>query len=470
MEMTTPPPSTSAPRTGHRSPKKRKLDVAAAPVDNDNNSDNNDDHDNALDPDATPRSSRSQASSGLAMRFALPAPPRLPPPPGFVGDDSTASTASASTASVASSTKGSRRSASPVKNIAGLQRLDKPVLFGGLEANAAKSQLPRDAQQLYHDIYRVTKFQQGLFPPEIRRHIEAEYDGQYHPDSVYRPVDEREGGGEEPFFDYLPVAHLFTNTQEGVSTQSRIAHAEFYRLCAIRDAARQCLALRRAEASWNSLVHEPLLHLALASRRKFVVCENATSARILPCFQPSLVTGEVAGAKMVDFALAPNLASDPDIDSAIQTRLLQMAKQMKSPAGLASLCVNQTDYNPLARFPTAITVETKVGGGNPEEGRMQLGIWTAAWHKRMETLGVTGRNPPLPLPTLPLILTHDHEWSLYFAVDRLERIDICGPMPIGMTDNIPNIYQLLAVLRLLVTWIETEFRPWIINAFVPPPT
>ena len=101
---------------------------------------------------------------------------------------------------------------------------------------------------------------------------------------------------------------------------------------------------------------------------------------------------------------------------------------------------------------------------------MQLGIWTAAWHRRMETFDITGqKSSPLPLPTLPLILTYDHEWSLYFAVDHLERIDIYGPMPIGMTDNIPNIYQLLAVLRLLATWIDTEFRSWIINAFDPPP-
>jgi hypothetical protein len=448
LEMTTPPPSTSAPRMGGRSalsrrPKKRKMDAAAAADADDNGSDNDD---NDLDPNATPRSSRSQASSLLATWIDFPLPPSLPPP-GFAGDDSAASTASA-----ASSTKGSRRSASPVKNIPGLQRLDKPIFFGGLEANAAKSQLPSDLQRLYRDIYPITKFQQGIYPPEIRTHVEAIYDGQYHPNSVYREGDEGSGSGVdggnggnnsgELFFDYLPVAALFTNAPEGVSTQSRIAHAEYYHICNIMDNAKQCLALRRAEASWNTKVHEPLLELALASRPKSVVCENATSARVLPCFLPSLGTGEVAGAKMVDVVLAPNLASDPALDSAIQTRLLQLAKQMKPP-GLASafLCVNQTDYHPLTRFPAAITVETKVAGGNLEEGRMQLGIWTAAWHRRMETLGITtGRTSPLPLPTLPLILTYDHEWSLYFAVDHVERIDIYGPMPIGMTDNIPKIY------------------------------
>lgn len=69
-----------------------------------------------------------------------------------------------------------------------------------------------------------------------------------------------------------------------------------------------------------------------------------------------------------------------------------------------------------------MTIETKIGGANSEEGRLQLGIWTAAWHIRMAALGVGGGKNGPSLPTLPLILTHDHEWSLYFAVDRGHKI------------------------------------------------
>jgi hypothetical protein len=158
----------------------------------------------------------------------------------------------------------------------------------------------------------------------------------------------------------------------------------------------------------------------------------------------------VAEGKMVDFVLAPKLGSGSELDIAIQNRLVEMAKQMKS-SGLVSayLCVNQTDYPPLMRFPAAVTMETKIAGASLEEGRLQLGIWTAAWHRRMEMLGVGGGKPGPQLPTLPLILAHDHEWSLYFAVDRLDKIEIFGPMQIGMTDNLPNIYPLLTVLGFL---------------------
>ncbi|KAH6632810.1 hypothetical protein F5144DRAFT_263741 [Chaetomium tenue] len=454
LEMTTPP--SSAAQTGGLSPgpKKRKIDDGKT-----------DSHEPDPDPDATPRSSRSQRPSATTLSLRTAFPPL-------------SSLSHSTTASVVSnrqdrSSKGSRRAASPVKNVTGLQRLDKPVTFDSLDDNAGLTQLPEDARQLYYDIFAVTKYQTGIYPAEIRPKVEALYAGHPPPDSVYRKHEsgndqDRMRHDEEHFFDYLPISALFSGTAEGASFQARIAHAEFYKVRGIKDRARECLALHRAEAAWNTKVHEPLLELALSKRHTSVRCENATSARILPCFLPCLITGEVAEGKMVDFVLAPNLGSESELDFAIQNKLIDLAKQMKS-SGLisAQLCVNRTDYPPLMRSPAAVTIETKVAGGSLEEGRLQLGIWTAAWHRRMETLGVGGGKAGLQLPTLPLILTHDHEWSLYFAVDRLNKIEIFGPMPIGMTDNLPNIYQLLTVLGFLGAWIDTTFRSWVINAFCP---
>ena len=454
LAMTTPP--SSAARTGSLSPgpKKRKIDHSRP-----------DSHGPDPDPDATPRSGRSQRppATTLSMRTAFPPPSSL----------SHSSATSIVSDRQDRSSKGSRRAASPVKNITGLQRLDKPVMFYSLDDNAGLRQLPEDVRQLYYDIFAVTKYQTGIYPAEIRAEIEALYTGHSPPDSIYRKPEggngqhamgHKEGG----FFDYLPLFALFSGTIEGASFESRVAYAELHKLRSIKDHARKCLALRRAEAAWNTKVHDPLLELALSRRYTSVNYENAMSARILPCFLPYLITGEVAEGKMVDFVLAPNLDSESELDLAIQNNLVEQAKQMKS-SGLVSahLCVNQTDYPPLMRSPAAVTIKTKVAGASLEEGRLQLGIWTAAWHKRMEALGIGGGKPGPPLPTLPLILTHDHEWSLYFAVDRLNRIEVFGPMQIGMTDNLPNIYQLLTVLRFLGAWVDTTFRSWVINAFCP---
>ena len=66
-------------------------------------------------------------------------------------------------------------------------------------------------------------------------------------------------------------------------------------------------------------------------------------------------------------------------------------------------------------------------------------------------------NPGYP-SILPLILTHEHQWSLYFAVDRLDKIEVCGPLPIGTTDNLLSIYALLPPLSRLMAWIDRDFR------------
>ncbi|KAK5656462.1 hypothetical protein OQA88_4845 [Cercophora sp. LCS_1] len=434
VEMTTPPSSGPEP-PAHPSPKKRKV--------GDGDGDN-------VDPDATPRSDRSYATS-LSRPTVTSLPERVP-----------LSFPSASSATSDSqdraSDRGSRSSTSPVKKTPDLCRLEKPVVFASLEPNPLKNQLPQDAHQLYSDIFTATKFPRGIYPQAIRALIEDAWDAMYHPEELYEKLEDpslHNGFREDDYFDYLPVANLFSGALAGASIRSRVAHAEYYKICAISEGAKHCKVLRRAEASWNAKVHEPLLELAAMRQRASVSCENATSARILPCFLPSLVTGETARGKMVDFVLAPKL--ETELESAIQAKLAALAAGKKSPT--LHVGINQTDYTPLTHFPAAVSVETRVAGGNLEEGLMQLSIWTAAWHKRMEALGVAGKNQAR-LPTLPLILTHEHQWSLYFAVDRVDKIEVCGPLPIGTTDNLLNIYALLPSLSRLMTWIDRDFRFW----------
>ncbi|KAK0749563.1 hypothetical protein B0T18DRAFT_460916 [Schizothecium vesticola] len=234
-------------------------------------------------------------------------------------------------------------------------------------------------------------------------------------------------------YNHLPLLALASGVPS--SRQAHIAYGEFYRVRTIKRCARKCLALRLSEAEWNSDVHKPLLNLALTtwSGDASVACQNVTSARILPCFLPFTSTGDVAEGKMVDFVLSPKIPNDSELDMAIRDALRARAvQQQQSPASNAAHhCVNQTDYPVLSRAPIAVTIETKVAGANLDEGRLQLGIWTAAWHYRMRMLGVGGDAGGPPLPTLPLILTWDHEWKLFFAIDRVHRIEIFGPLQIG---------------------------------------
>ncbi|ATY67157.1 hypothetical protein A9K55_000435 [Cordyceps militaris] len=388
-----------------------------------------------------------------------------------------ASIGHSSAASFVSDRQSSRRSASPVKTITGLQRLDKPVLYRPIDDdNPDFEELPKDVRQLHNNILAVTIDRIDIYPAEIRTQIESLLTLRPPPDCAYRQLEKEtddnrgrlaQGTGkpDAPFFDFLPLSSLFAEL-ETTSLQTRFALAELYQLRTIESLAKECLALRRSEAAWNALVHGPLLKLALSRQHGSVFYEYATSARILSSFRPSLITGEVSEGKMVDFVLAPRLSAD--LDSAIQNRLIELSRQSKSSALASSqLFVNQTDYTPLMRSPLAISIETKVAGARLEEGRLQLGIWTASWYKRMEMLGIGCGMPDYRLPTLPLILVCDHQWSLYFAIDRLDRIEIRGPLQIGMTDHLTRIYPLLTVLGLLSTWIDTTFRSWVTNTFMP---
>lgn len=76
--------------------------------------------------------------------------------------------------------------------------------------------------------------------------------------------------------------------------------------------------------------------------------------------------------------------------------------------------LNQTRYSPLTHSPSAISLETKTSVGSLEEAKVQLGVWTAASHKRMGLLlGSHDRR----IVTLPFLLAVEHDWKLFFACD-----------------------------------------------------
>ncbi|KAK3695721.1 hypothetical protein B0T22DRAFT_488983 [Podospora appendiculata] len=437
------------------STKKRKVG-STGDGDGDGNSGSSRGIPDAVDPDQTSQTGQSKNSI-----FAIPLAAKFPHRPLLTSSATSAppSVATTNTTSDRQLRKPRTRSASPLKTYS----------------------LPEDARDLFSKLWKTLTFDQGIFPAEVRPEIEL-LNRKFLPINFREAEHGSQGSGQEPeehdrdagqdtrrdsFLDFLPIWALPLAADQPSTTPTRLARAEFHHIRHLETVARECLALRRSEASWNSKVHEPLLEMALWKHGKV----------ILPVFIPALATGETVEGKMVDFVLSPKFATIDNragatpqrarrnvaIDAAIQNKL---AAQWPS-TGSSILGVNHTDYPPLLRAPIAVTIETKIAGASSEEGRLQLGIWTAAWHTRMATLGGGGgRDGPL-LPTLSLILTNDHEWTLYFAADRGSKIDILGPRQIGITDTFQGIYRLLAVLRLLANWIEDEFRDWVMAAFFP---
>ncbi|KAH6628747.1 hypothetical protein F5144DRAFT_580029 [Chaetomium tenue] len=378
-----------------------------------------------------------------------------------------------------------KRSSSPVRNTDSLRYLDKPVIYGHLRD---AKQLPADAATLWNAVYPVVKFTTCIFPTEIRSEISSLYLYAL-PERIFGTTSAKEsktrkGLGEDArkntsldstitmqdeFPDQLPAVWAFAraSTQPSVTPQ-RLALAEFLAARNINRETWRCMDGKYSEAAWNSRVHEPLLDLALFRHGPHVGYVNATSAKIRPAFMPSLSTGKaIAEGKMVDFVMTRCLdykdpvAADAELDVAIRAKLQRQPDSWP-------LTVNQTDYTPLTRSPVAVAIGTKALAldASMEEGRVQFAVWTAAWHRRMEALGI-GNRGQTPLPTLPLILTMGHEWTLYFACDRGTTIEILRAMDIGSTNDLEGVYKLLDVLRLLADWIDDVFYQWAVSAFIP---
>ncbi|KLU90595.1 hypothetical protein MAPG_10447, partial [Magnaporthiopsis poae ATCC 64411] len=130
------------------------------------------------------------------------------------------------------------------------------------------------------------------------------------------------------------------------------------------------------------------------------------------------------------------------------------------PDGLET--ISQTVYRPLTRRPAGVVVATKSADNDLNRGRIQLAVWTTAWHERVRAL--CGSSRPR-FVTLPLLLSGERRWDLYFACDRGDDvgIEIVGPVDVGGTGDLLTLYAFLAVLRALAAWMDGPFKLWMME-------
>ncbi|OAA46413.1 hypothetical protein ISF_09546 [Cordyceps fumosorosea ARSEF 2679] len=239
----------------------------------------------------------------------------------------------------------------------------------------------------------------------------------------------------------------------------------------------------RSEAGWNNLVHTPLLEHATLHMPHLEV-EPITSAQIMPAFRPLLISGEqvplpssetsAAGSsvsgrsglatsirrgaamttsvhKMVDYAL---VLRPSDALQALIDRFLEGEPWEKQS-------INQTRYEPLRAQPAPVFIETKTTSGTQDSANVQLGIWVAAWHKRIRTVASQAGTEERLL-TLPVVQVIGGVWSVLYVVDDGTHIRVLDDdCRIGNTNNILGIYQLQASIAALGRWVEDTFTPWV---------
>lgn len=268
-------------------------------------------------------------------------------------------------------------------------------------------------------------------------------------------------------------------------------------LCNIHREAEESKLLQRHETGWNHLVHTPLLSLVFQPQPRTSVSvrvEPVMDATIMGDSIPRLRQDSSSGPSSA-FALSASATDTSSWDDASSQDIRQVDPAhlhsrsdvkrvdyvlcMVLPDGLLKttiselviltsmkdggyMHVNQTGYAPLSKNLIAVSIETKTERSS-DDPLVQLSIWTASWHKRLCYLREEAhRRYGLPLSqrrlvTIPLIQVVAHNWDLYFACFGLSSISVYGPMPMGSTKTLLEMYALVASLQAIQEWVQTIF-------------
>lgn len=293
-----------------------------------------------------------------------------------------------------------------------LPLLRKPLRFVTLEDDPTQ-QLPTDILPTYDRVVGITVHREAFLPAHVEPEIRSTH---------------RVGMVKSHWFYQEDVHYRQADTSPVCSNSSPQHLAELSSLRDIAMAANMCQTEEASEAAWNLEVHGPLLKLAMIqfpSLRRDLL----TAARISKPYIPEMHVAsayDCTRAKMVDWGV--RVCPPAGVAATIRSKLDALPE--------AQRCLNHTTYGPVRYDPIAIFIETKTAGGTTEEARLQLGIWVAAWHRRMAALMQTcpGRSEPVDrIITVPLIVIMEHEWRLSFACDMGDRIvSAHGHRPINL--------------------------------------
>ncbi|GAP93419.1 putative methyltransferase type 11 [Rosellinia necatrix] len=389
-----------------------------------------------------------------------------------------------------------KRTKTGLRSRGNLSRLEKPVSIVGLGTGAlATKTTPEDIRGLYKDIRTAAQFKHRIVPYEVRDQILALEDDV--PDAVFR----------EPAVEV--ACNALPGAEVALPANALLTHITLLRI--VR-AATKSEQYKRSEAAWNNHVHAPLLELVFGSDPWDPEGPDAD--------QPVVARFEaVMGATIVGTAIPfirpsqldqPDLACSVSLDSSAEgtnmdigrgiditklnltdlhsrseskkvdyvlvmyinenEKLRQIIWDSSFEKQLGHGYINQTLLLNLLYNPIAVSIETKITSSQADP-LVQLGLWTAAWHKRMYELrdrlfpltpqaylpsGSTRTHPKLV--SVPVIEVISHEWFIYFACDLGQSIRIYGPLRLGSTNTLLEIYTLVASLGYIKKWIETTFR------------
>ncbi|GAW12809.1 hypothetical protein ANO14919_021800 [Xylariales sp. No.14919] len=369
-----------------------------------------------------------------------------------------------STRSISHTSSRSTRSTSPVKRAQDLRKLQKPVHFihqSPRDLAATIGAVNKRSLDLFKRINSKITTRRGILPlqlrdillPELGYGLEENDDedvSHMFSDRAQPITDDGSHNGGQRLKDRRRHILVAAYNQRDVP-EDQVLHQfdlldELETLLDIVTRTKEFKAVLRSEAAWNEHIHGRVLALALAEYPE-VRAENVTRANIAKPFQP-LARPELdlevpLSTKMIDYALL----LDPVDELSGHIRDFVARLQLQT--------FNQSNYEPLRTAPSGVFVETKVETKRYPEARAQLGIWLATWFGRVSEFHSTSDL------VVPVLIATAEAWELWFAIDRRDYFDVCGPLVIGSTDDLQSIYLLRYCLSCLGGWMSTDFRCWV---------
>ncbi|TLS20602.1 uncharacterized protein PpBr36_11059 [Pyricularia pennisetigena] len=324
----------------------------------------------------------------------------------------------------------SKRFVSPIKFIKELEMLVKPIRI----EKPRTATLPPDMRSLYVSVQEIVEYSSAFVPIEaqeaINKYILA-IDMVPFPPSLFKIQEgDQDAHAVAEAEIHAPLLKLATRKTPGVS---------HYEIMSAR-VSQPWLPPIRSEATW-------------AFPRSWVSVSSSTSSTTASRNN----NDPVAAGRMVDFGFFMETRST-QLEQAISALTLQSAHHS----------VNHSNYSPLRSLPLGVSIETKSPGAT-EKGLIQLAVWTAAWFQRMEhwLQSSTYRQTKFGmLQAVPAVLVNGHSWRLLFFCNRGDYFACVGEIPMGETTTLTGTYKVLAVLRLLVRWVDKDLREWFEGLFL----
>lgn len=220
-------------------------------------------------------------------------------------------------------------------------------------------------------------------------------------------------------------------------------------VASLLEEAKACRLMFQSEPSWNTMVHYPLLKLAVYGPRRrdqLVGMVPCTNAKVIREYLPAC-----SQFKKIDLCIYVVPEADGVADNAIKT----------TRGHLPCRTINHTDYYPLRNWPIAVSIETKNQAGEKlAAAELQLGTWhTAQWNLLEDLVAQSGGSFD-GLPFLPAVVVKGDEWSFVATTRDGSKTLLWFNTVFGSTKTPLGVYSAVWGLQRLTKWAADTYWPW----------